>query len=208
MVDVDLLDGIYLTEMGGNSFQEGVQLLKNVIAQGTPANQAKAYHQLAVVYLRNQKGRLAEPMLDALYDILDGMGRHILHLDYEPIIQYYLNTGNQTKAQRYTKLLLNEHEEFMHNKINANLVDAIVHFQAEQVIQELKISHLELDNQRLLLLVVSTLSLSIILLAFLLMFKQKKHHNSKMKEADIKLDALVRKINESNLENKIRAQEI
>ena len=208
MVDVDLLSGIYLTESGGDSFQEGVHLLKNVVSQGTPANQAKAYHQLAIVYLRNGNGAIAEQMLDSLYAIFDGMGRHILHLDYEPIIDHYLKTGNQTKAQRYTKLLLNEHEEFMHNKVNEKLVDAIVHFQAEQVIHELEMSRLELNNQRLLLLAVSTFSLFVILVAFLLMFKQKRRHNSKIKEADIKLDALVRKINESNLQNEIRAQEI
>ena len=45
MVDVNLLEGIYMTEKGGDSLEPGIQQLQNVIREGTATNRAKAYHQ-------------------------------------------------------------------------------------------------------------------------------------------------------------------
>ena len=51
MVDIDLLNGICLTEEEGESLLEGIQCLRQVTRQATAANRAKAYHHLAQTYL-------------------------------------------------------------------------------------------------------------------------------------------------------------
>ena len=53
MVDVDLLSGTCMTEIGGEHLQQGIEELLAVVEKGTAANRAKAYHQLARTYPRN-----------------------------------------------------------------------------------------------------------------------------------------------------------
>ena len=71
MVDVDLLHGIYLTEKGGDAVHLGIQELQHVVHQGTTANRAKAYHQLAQTYLKSENGNMAEILLDSMYSLLN-----------------------------------------------------------------------------------------------------------------------------------------
>ena len=70
MVDVNLLYGTYMTEKGGDSLQTGIAELQQVAQQGTVANRVKAYHQLALTYLKNEENNRAEVMLDSMYTLL------------------------------------------------------------------------------------------------------------------------------------------
>lgn len=85
MVDVNLLNGIYLTEKEGHSLKAGIQELQNVVRQGTASNRAKAYHQLAQTYLKNNQTKEAEVVLDSLYLILkqNDLAAQILHIEYK-----------------------------------------------------------------------------------------------------------------------------
>lgn len=208
MVDVDLLNGIFLTEQGAEYLEPGINRLQNVAQKGTSANRAKAYHQLSQVYLELNENSKAEAMLDSLYSLLSQNDSHILHLDYAPILEYYHRTGNQDKAELYIDLLLKEHNEFKNNRVDASLIDVIVGFQTEKKIHEMEISQLKDANQRLWMMILLAISFAVIFIIVVLMLSQKNRYRKQMKQVDIKLETLVQKLNESNLENEIRAHEI
>lgn len=210
MVDVDLLNGIFLTEKGGVSLPSGIHELENVTQNGTATNRAKAYHQLAQTYLKNDESEMADIMLDSLLALLhqNPAHNHILHLDYKPILNHYLKMKNHEKVEQYVRLLLQEQQEFKENRVNSNLVDAIVEFQTEKKLQEMKILELKQANQRLMLFVLLSISAFIIVLIVLLFFWQKRRYKVKMKLADMQLDALIEKMNQSYLEKELFAQEI
>ena len=107
MVDVDLLHGTLLTEFGGDSLHLGIQELEQVTLQGTAINRAKAYHQLAQTYLKQEKSNLAEIMLDSLYSLLNRSQSPIyIHLNYQPILDHYIKNNNHYKAEQFTRIML------------------------------------------------------------------------------------------------------
>ena len=209
MVDVNLLYGTYLTEKGGDSLQTGIQELNQVTGQGTVVNRAKAYHQMAQTCLKNEMYDRAEVMLDSLYILLNLNNSPIyVHLDYQPILDYYFITKNQTKADQYVRMMLQEQQAFKEKKLNFNLIEAIVGLQTEKQKQELKIIQLGQANQRLWLMVVIVLSVFVIAGVISLLLYQKKRYKIQMKQADDKFDLLLQKLNQSNTEKERIAQEI
>ena len=209
MVDVDLLHGTYLTEKGGDSLQAGIQELQQVTEQGTDINRAKAYHQLGQTYLKSKQNGMAEVMLDSMYLLLNPDGSPIyIHLDYQPILNHYLNTKNQGKVEQYVRMMLLEQQAFNAKRLNFNLVETIVDLQTEQKRQEMKIAELGQANQRLWLLVAIALSVIVISVIVAFLFYQKKQHATQMKQVDEKLTSLVQQLNQSNAEKEMRAQEI
>ena len=210
MVDVNLLNGICFTERGGDSLQPGIQELQNVTTQGTDANRAKAYHQLAQTYLKHEEDVLAEIMLDSLYSILNQCESHvnILRLDFEPILAHYLKIEDHERYEHYVRLLYREQQIFKENRINANLVDAIVDFQTEKKLQDFKIEQLIHANERLWLLVSLAAAVILILVIIAILFNQKRRYKVLMREADLKQDALIQKLNQSNIEKQQIAQEV
>ena len=123
--------------------------------RGTEANKAKAFHQLAQTYIRLHDGASAEIMLDSLYKALShsSLPINIVHLDYEPILEYYLSVGDNDMYKKYVQLLFQEHKMFRENRINVNLVESIVDFQTRERLHQISISQLEQANQRLWLMV-------------------------------------------------------
>ena len=209
MVDVNLLYGTYLTEKGGDSWQLGIQELQQVTRQGTMVNRVKAYHQLAQTYLKNRKNDRAEAMLDSMYTLLSQNDSPIyIHLDYLPILDYYLKSKNQYKAERYVRMMLQEEQMLKEKRLNFNLIEAIVNLQTEQQQQELKIVMLGQTNQRLWFLIAIVLSLVTIVAIVALLLYQKKQHKMQMKQADDKFALLLQKLNQSNFEKERIAQEI
>lgn len=210
MVDVDLLDGIYKTEKGGDQLDAGLVLLQNVADRGTETNKAKAYHQLAQTYLRQGDGTSAEIMLDSLYKSLShsSLPVNIVHLDYELILEYYQSVGDNDMYKKYVQLLFQEHKMFRENRINVNLVESIVDFQTRERLHQISISQLEQANQRLWLMVFLTVSIIVFLGVVAVLLSQKRRYMSQIKEADQKLDNLVQKLNESSAEKERIAQEV
>ncbi len=209
MVDVDLLHGTYLTEKGGDSLHLGIQELQQVAHQGTATNRAKAYHQLAQTYLKSEMGDLAEIMLDSMYSLLVHNDSPIyIHLDYKPILNYYMKSKNQRKVEQYTQMMLEEQQALKEKRLNFNLVEAIAESQTAQQRQELKIVQLEQTNQRLWFLACAVLAVVTITVIVTLLFHQKRLHRNQMKLADDKLASLVKKLNQTNAEKKMISQEI
>ena len=209
MVDVNLLNGIFLTERGGDSLQVGIQELQRVTQQGTVVNRAKAYHQLAQTYLKDENNNMAEAMLDSMYALLNQNDSPIyIHLNYQPIIDYYLKSKNHHKVEQYTRMMLQERQTLKEKRLHYNLVEAIVDSQTEQQRSELKIAQLEQANQRLLLLICVGLSLVTISVIVVLLFHQKRKHKIQMKQADDKFALLLQKLNQSNTEKEKISQEI
>ena len=209
MVDVELLHGTYLTKIDGDSSQIGISELQHVTREGTAANRAKAYHQLAQTFLRSENNDVAEAMLDSMYVLISQSGSPTyIHLDYEPIINHYLKTNNQDKAEQYIKMMLQEQQAFKEKKLNFNLVETIVDLQTEQKRQEIKIIQLRQANQRLWAIVYIALSVIVISCIVALLFHQKRQHKMQMKQADEEVTSLVEKLNQSNAEKEMRAQEI
>ena len=175
MVDVNLLYGTYLTETGGESLRPGIEELLTVARQGTTANRAKAYHQLAQTYLKEEEGKKAEEMLDSLSSLLNQniSPTFILHLDYKPILNYYKKVKNQPKADQYVQLMLKEQEIYSQRRQDSNLVGAIVDLEAEKSIQKQKIIQLKQYNQRLWMIVSIVISLIIISCIIALLLHQK-----------------------------------
>ena len=209
MVDVNLLHGTCLTDEGGSAIAAGIEELKQVTAQGTDINRAKAYHQLGQTYLKNGDEEMAETMLDSLYHLINkGNAPAYIKIDYQPILEYYLKSGNQKKTEKYINLMLQEEQAFKTEELNFNLVETIINLQTEQKRQELEIFLLKQTNQRLWLINFIVLSAIILAVVVMLLFYQKKQHKIQMKQADYKLTSLVRKLNQSNAEKEMRAQEI
>ncbi len=209
MVDVDLLHGIYLTEKGGDAVHPGIQELQQVSRQGTPANSAKAYHQLALVYLRNGDDHEAEIMLDSMYSFINqGVSPFLIDIDYEPILNHLLRSGDKQKGEQYVRLMLQEQRNLKENRVNYNLVEAIVEQQTEQKKQELKIAKLTQTTQRLWLLVCITLSFLIISAIAVLLVYQRKQYIMQMELADRKLALLDQKLSQSNAEKAIIEREV
>lgn len=209
MVDVNLLNGIFLTERGGDSLQVGIQELQRVTQQGTVVNRAKAYHQLAQTYLKDENNNMAEAMLDSMYALLNQNDSPIyIHLNYQPIIDYYLKSKNHHKVEQYTRMMLQERQTLKEKRLHYNLVEAIVDSQTEQQRRELKIAQLEQANQRLLLLICVGLSLVTISVIVVLLFHQKRKHKIQMKQVDDKFALLLQKLNQSNTEKEKISQEI
>ena len=209
MVDVNLLNGIFLTESGGDSLQVGIQELQRVTQQGTVVNRAKAYHQLAQTYLKDENNNMAEAMLDSMYALLNQNDSPIyIHLNYQPIIDYCLKSKNHHKVEQYTRMMLQERQTLKEKRLHYNLVEAIVDSQTEQQRRELKIAQLEQANQRLLLLICVVLSLVTISVIVVLLFHQKRKHKIQMKQADDKFALLLQKLNQSNTEKENISKEI
>lgn len=209
MVDVHLLQGTFLTNKGGDSLYTGIQDLEQVTLQGTAANRAKAYHQLAQTYLKQNNTGLAEKMLDSMYSLVEQTDSPVyIHIDYEPILDYYLENKNADKVEQYVRLMLQGEQVFNEKKLNFNLVETIVELQTQQKNQDLKIEKLGQANQWLMLLWYITISVIIILVVCMLFIYQRKKHAKQMKQADEKLSSLIQELDQTNAEKEIRAQEI
>ena len=209
MVDVNLLFGTYLTEKGGDSMQAGITELQQVTQQGTVVNRAKAYHQLAQTYLKNKENDRAEAMLDSMYTLLNQNDAPIyIHLNYQPILDFYLESKNPQKAEQYVRMMLQEQQAFKEKRLNFNLIEGIVDLQTKQHQQELAIVQLSKTNQRLWFLVAIVLSLAMVAAIVVLLLYQKKQHQIQMKMADDKFAKLVEKLDQSISEKEKIAKEI
>ena len=209
MVDVNLLYGTYMTEKGGDSLQTGIAELQQVAQQGTVVNRVKAYHQLALTYLKNEENNRAEVMLDSMYTLLHYNDSPIyIHLDYQPILDYYLEKKNPHKAEQYVRMMLQEQQVFKDIRLKFNLIEGIVDLQTKQHQQELEIVQLSKTNQRLWFLIAIVLSLVTIAAIVALLFYQKKQHKIQMKKADDQFAKLVEKLNQSITEKEKIAKEI
>ena len=209
MVDVNLLFGTYLTEKGGDSLQAGITELQQVTQQGTVVNRTKAYHQLAQTYLKNKENDRAEAMLDSMYTLLNQNDSPIyIHLNYQPILDFYLESKNPQKAEQYVRMMLQEQQAFKEKRLNFNLIEGIVDLQTKQHQQELAIVQLSKTNQRLWFLVAIVLSLAMVAAIVVLLLYQKKQHQIQMKMADDKFAKLVEKLDQSISEKEKIAKEI
>lgn len=209
MVDVDLLNGTYLTNKGGDSIHPGILDLQQVARQGTALNQAKAYHQLTQTYLKNRKYGLAEMMLDNMYTLLKQSELPLyINVDYKPILDYYLQVRNQPKVEQYTQMMLQEQQALKAKRLNFNLVEAIAESQTEQQRKELEILQLRQANQRLWSSICAILLIAAMSAVVLQLNRQKKAHLAQIKQADAKLSALTQKLHQTKAEKDMMSQEI
>jgi tetratricopeptide (TPR) repeat protein len=210
MVDVNLLEGIYMTEKGGISLEPGIQQLQNVIREGTATNRAKAYHQLAQTYLKMNQTKKAGIMLDSLHTFLkqNDSPVSVLHIDYKPILDHYIKMDNRVMVDQYVQMILKEQKGLKENRINTELVGAIVDFQTEETLKEIEILQLKESNKRLWLMNYLAIAVIVIILAVVFILYEKRKHHQQMKKADEKVEYLVEKLNESNVEKDKMAQEI
>ena len=209
MVDVELLHGTLLTESGGDSLYAGIQELEHVVAEGTGINRAKAYHQLARTSLKRGDNAVAEVMLDSMYSLLNrGESHAYIYIDYETVLNHYLEENDHDKAELYVAMMLQEQQAFKEKRLKFNLVETIVDLKTEQKSQELKIVQLEQANQRLWLIICLAVSLIVISAVVAYLFHQKKQHSIQMKQAAEKVTSLIEKLNQSNIEEEMRMQEI
>lgn len=210
MVDVNLLEGIYMTEKGGDSLEPGIQQLQNVIREGTATNRTKAYHQLAQTYLRINQTKKAGIMLDSLHTFLkqNDSPVSVLHIDYKPILDHYIKMDNREMVDQYVQMILKELKGLKENRINTELVGAIVDFQTEETLKEIEILRLKETNKRLWLMNYLAIAVIVIILAVLFILYEKRKRHQQMKKADEKVEYLVEKLNQSNVEKDKMAQAI
>ena len=209
MVDVNLLNGTFLAEREGDSLQNGVKELLQVAQQSTTVNRAKAYHQLAQTYLKHGNNGMAETMLDSLYVLLKQCDSPAyIHVDYGPILDHFLKTKNQSKVEQFLKMMLEEQQTLEEKNVNFNLVESIVELQIAHNKQEEKIIQLGNTNQRLWVLVGIVLFVVVIAAVVIYLLYQRKQHKLQMKQADAELTSVVQKLEQSNAEKEMRAQEI
>lgn len=210
MVDVDLLRGMTLVDEGGDSLESGIQALDRVTAQGTPANQAKAYHHLAQAYLKLGNTAKVEYMLDNMYMILNQnpSSTNILHIDYKPILDHYFKKGDMVKVRQYVEMMLGEQDAFHERSVNYNLVESIVDLQTGSRLQELKIMQLNQSNHRLWMLIIIVLSVISTAVVATLFWYQRKKYVKQIRKADDTLETLVNKLDRVHKEKEMIAQEL
>ena len=209
LVDVELLHGTYLTERGGDSLQAGISELQHVAQEATPINRAKAYHQLAQTYLKGGQEAMAEVMLDSMYALLTPHGTtSYIQLDYEPIINHYLKTQQAEKTGQYVRMMLAQQQALKEKKLSFNLVESIVELKTVQERQALKIAQLKQAYQRLWLLAYIALSLIVITAVVAYLLHQKKQHAQQLQQAEEKLSSIKEKLQQTDMEKGVRAQEI
>jgi Sec-independent protein translocase protein TatA len=201
MVDVDLLSGTCLTEIGGDSLLAGIEELKQVTVKGTAATRAKAYHQLAQTYLEGGQEKEAEIMLDSLRLIINqnDLTLQILHLDYQPIFDYYLKKGNLVKFEQYVGMMLQEQRTFKQKSLNYNLIESIVDLQAGNRLQELKAIQLKQANYRQWMLIGIVLLFIIVAVVVILFGIQRNRLHSlsgELNEAYDEKEKLTQEVNE------------
>ena len=212
MVDIDLLNGSILTNdinRGGDSLEQGISDLMNVTENGTAANRAKAYNQLAQTYFKMGKDILAERMLDSMCTIMSkNYTPSYINIDYEQILNHYLKKRNLDKIGQYLSMLLSEKHSFDENKLKFNLVESIADLHTEKKKQKLQILQLEKDNQRLWFMIYMVISFIIISVVVALLYYQKKRHKQQMEQTNDKLAQLIEKLNQSDAGQMNAAQEI
>ena len=209
LVDVELLHGTYLTERGGDSLQAGISELQHVAQEATPINRAKAYHQLAQTYLKGGQEAMAEVMLDSMYALLTPHGTtSYIPLNYEPIINHYLKTQQAEKTGQYVRMMLAQQQALKEKKLSFNLVESIVELKTVQERQALKITQLKQAYQRLWLLAYIALSLIVITAVVAYLLHQKKLHAQQLQQAEEKLTSIKDKLQQTDMEKGVRAQEI
>ncbi len=187
----------------------GIEELHQVTAQGTALNQAKAYHQLALTYLQYEEYDNAEQMLDSMYRLLNHDDTHIyIELDYEPILNHYLQTKNYAKVEQYARLMLNEQHAMREQRLNFNIVETIVDAQTAQVNQELVMTQLIQTNQRLKFSISVAVFVVIILVIVTLLISQKRRYKSQIKAIDQQFAQLIEERNQSKIKRESDSQEI
>jgi DNA-binding CsgD family transcriptional regulator len=206
MVDVDLLHGTYLIQLGDDSLQAGIGALQRVTREATPMNRARAYHQLAQSYLRNQQCGLAETMLDSMYALL-GSSTYIA-LDYAPIINHYLEAKNHNKVDQYVRLMMQERQALKTQRLSYDLIETIAQLESEQKRQQQKIEQLRQVNQRLWLLVGIVLLIVVLSGVVIYLIYQKRQHVHQMRQAEERLFDLKQKLQQSHADKEMRAQEL
>ena len=197
MVDLDILSS-------------DIHKLQRVTLHGTTANRAKAYHQLAQIYLKEGQPDEAEIMLDSLYHILNqnDLPLRILHLDYQPILNHYLKQNNKLKVEQYIAMMLQEHNIFKEQGLKYNLVESIVKLQTGNRLQDFKIVQLKQANQSLRLMIYISVFLIVIAGIVILLIYQRKRYKTHIKRADEQVATLIQKLNQSNSEKERFAKEI
>ena len=165
---------------------------------------------MAQTYLKNNQTKEAEVVLDSLYLILkqNDLPAQILHIEYKPILDHYLETGNKIKVEEYTKMMFQEQKAFKEKRLNYNLVETIVDLQTGSRLQQLKISQLKQSNHRLWMLICIGLSIMAISIVITQLIYQKKRHIKQIRNADEQVASLVEKLNQANDEKDKISQEV
>ena len=152
---------------------------------------------------------MAEAALDSMYTLLNQNETPLyIHLNYQPILDYYLKSKNPNKAEQYVRMMLQEQQAFKDKRLNFNLIEGIVDLLTIQHQQKLEIVQLSKTNQRLWFLIAIVLSLVTIAAIVALLLYQKKQHKIQMKKADDKFAKLVEILNQSVTEKEKIAKEL
>ncbi len=130
MVDIDLQRGIYYT-LGladGDSLGAGEQLLKNVAANATPCNRAKAYLNLAYLYLDSRREQEGRQMLDSMCAIMEKCKNHymLIGIDYDRLIAHFAHQGDSTQMLKYVGMKEQEVKTDKENSHNMTITESIV----------------------------------------------------------------------------------
>lgn len=192
-VDIDFLTGSYMVEhCTGDSLRLGIKALQRVAAEATPANQAKAYHGLALGYLKRGENRLAEVMLDSLYHVLRKSDPPIyIKLNYEPILGHYLDKRDWVNLKNYVDFMFAEHKADVSNDVDTKRIRAIVRFQTEQKERQLLFTRMELENNRLRFFVYFLISVMVVISLLVIFFYRLRIYKARKRLADERLSVLM-----------------
>jgi DNA-binding CsgD family transcriptional regulator len=152
---------------------------------------------------------VAEAMLDSMYTLLSPHGEPgYIHLGYQPILDHYLKSKDETMVERYVRLMLQEQKALEEEKLKFNLVETVVDLQTAKKSQELKIAQLKQANQRLWLFVCIAISTVTIAWIIILLLYQKRQYKKQINKADERVSSLILELRQSNAEKVMREQEI
>lgn len=209
MVDVELLHGALLTGVGGDSLRAGMDELGHVAKAGTAVNRAKAYHGLALAYLKCGESYMAEAMLDSMCSLLGKEEMSVyINVDYETILNHYLEKQKHDKVGLFATMMLKEHQKLNDERLKFDLVETVVGMKTEQKRQEIEIIRLKQANQRLIFLVLIVFFVAVISAAVAYLFRLKKRYSNQMRQAAEEVALLIERLDKSTAEDEMRVQEI
>ncbi|MDO4159882.1 MAG: tetratricopeptide repeat protein [Prevotellaceae bacterium] len=209
-VDIDLFAGAYMIEnCHGDSLRQGVKRLQKVAKEATSTNRAKAYHQLALYYLKIKDNAKAEIMLDSMYKQI-GKNEHPIYIgiDYEPILNYFINKKDIENVERYVKLFVGERKFNLEEDINMKMSKAIVKLQTEKKDKELLVTQMKLDNSNLAIRFYIVAIISVVIIFIIIYFYSKRIYRMRRQIAEEHLSALMANLEKSQLKNTNMEQQI
>ncbi|MGL5682308.1 MAG: hypothetical protein ACRDDZ_04530 [Marinifilaceae bacterium] len=194
--EIDQRWGTYLvTHCDADSLQLGIEKLQHVAQYGNALNQASAYYQLSIAYLKQQEDEKAEIMLDSMVSALQHFDmKHYIYIDYGTLLRHYINKKDAYNIERHTLSLIEECEFNFDTEICTRMYETILQARMERQEKELQLHQIKVEYRQLYLLSYVFFTLCVAVISFIMYRQKQKIHIMKQEQLKQNLSSLMMKL--------------